>query len=95
MDARERIVLAFVERLFLNESGLDIDGWSREHMEDVAHALEQVDQPGAAGNLRSRWLRAQGALEEWRKPCTCGAGAVSGCPSHGAKPAAAHDSTIR
>jgi hypothetical protein len=61
MDARERIVLAFVERLILNEMGLDLDGWSQSHMEDVAKALIELDQPGAAGRLRSRWDRAQAA----------------------------------
>ncbi len=54
MEARERIVLAFVERLFLNESGLDIDGWTEEHKEEVAGALEKVGQPGAAMALRRR-----------------------------------------
>lgn len=61
MDAQERIVLAFVERLFLNEMGLDIDRWSQYHMEDVAKALIELDQPGAAGTLRNRWDRAQAA----------------------------------
>lgn len=61
MDARERVVLAFVERLFLNENGLDIDGWKQYHMEEVAQALDQLGQPGAAGCLRHRWHLAQDA----------------------------------
>lgn len=60
MDAHERIILAFVERIFLNEAGLDIDGWSREHMEDVAKALRDIGQPGAASALWFCWERWQG-----------------------------------
>lgn len=59
MNPEHRIVLAFVERLFLNESGRDMDGWTQDHMEEVAKALEAVDQPGAAGVLRLRWNLAR------------------------------------
>ncbi len=68
MDARERIVLAFVERLILNESGLDIDGWRAEHIEEVALALEDLDQPGAAMTLRHR-RKDPGAIR--RIECQC------------------------
>lgn len=57
MDARDRVVLAFVERLFLNENGLDIDGWKPYHVEEVANALEELDQSGAAMNLRCGFYR--------------------------------------
>lgn len=71
MDPRQRIVLAFVERLILNESGADFDGWCQEHLEDVAKALEQVDQPGAASLLRLRWKRSQeAALPKAEVPLT-------------------------
>lgn len=59
MDARDRIVLAFVERLLLNEAGGDFISWTREHLEDVAKALETVGQQGAASLLRAQWEKFQ------------------------------------
>lgn len=64
MDASKRIILAFVERLFLNEAGLDVENWSREHTEEVAVALEKLDQPGAAMALRRRWETAARFMEK-------------------------------
>lgn len=63
MEATERVVLAFVERLILNEMGLDIDGWQQYHMEEVVQALIELDQPGAAGILRRRWEHAHASVE--------------------------------
>jgi hypothetical protein len=65
MEARERIILAFVERLLLNENGLDIDGWTPEHVEEVASALEKVDQSGA-GMLIRNWKERHRRIE-----CSC------------------------